>query len=185
MEEAVAREIFLFNDPVRLVIGTVGVPGEREFFIQVKNESELRSFAMEKGQASALAERCREILREIAFTQPSAPRDNAPLETPIESEFPSGVMSLLWDAERGRFLLEIQSAISPIDGTAAEDLLSDVEDGAPAILRVYFSAAQAKEFVRRTEEVVAAGRQPCMFCGGPIDISGHLCPRANGYRRRD
>jgi len=31
--------------------------------------------------------------------------------------------------------------------------------------------------------VVAAGREPCPFCGGPMDPQGHLCPRANGFRR--
>ena len=30
---------------------------------------------------------------------------------------------------------------------------------------------------------VAAGRPPCPFCGDPLDPSGHVCPRANGYRR--
>ncbi|NDH38436.1 MAG: DUF3090 domain-containing protein, partial [Actinobacteria bacterium] len=26
---------------------------------------------------------------------------------------------------------------------------------------------------------------PCVFCGGPINPGGHLCPRANGYRRQN
>jgi uncharacterized repeat protein (TIGR03847 family) len=42
---------------------------------------------------------------------------------------------------------------------------------------------QAAEFARRTIKVVEAGRRPCTFCGSPLDPSGHLCPRANGYRR--
>jgi len=25
--------------------------------------------------------------------------------------------------------------------------------------------------------------KPCPFCGGPVDPAGHLCPRANGFRR--
>jgi uncharacterized repeat protein (TIGR03847 family) len=41
----------------------------------------------------------------------------------------------------------------------------------------------AESFVKRAIAVVGAGRVPCPFCGGPIDPSGHLCPRANGYRR--
>ena len=31
--------------------------------------------------------------------------------------------------------------------------------------------------------LVAAGRPPCPFCGQALDPSGHVCPRANGYRR--
>ena len=29
----------------------------------------------------------------------------------------------------------------------------------------------------------AAGRPPCPFCLQPMDPAGHICPRANGYRR--
>ena len=25
--------------------------------------------------------------------------------------------------------------------------------------------------------------KPCPFCGGALDPTGHICPRANGYRR--
>ncbi|MSY75448.1 MAG: DUF3090 family protein, partial [Actinobacteria bacterium] len=31
--------------------------------------------------------------------------------------------------------------------------------------------------------VVSAGRPACPFCSLPVDPNGHLCPRANGYRR--
>jgi hypothetical protein len=31
---------------------------------------------------------------------------------------------------------------------------------------------------------VAAGRPPCPFCLQPLDPGGHICPRANGYRRQ-
>jgi hypothetical protein len=30
---------------------------------------------------------------------------------------------------------------------------------------------------------VSAGREPCPFCGSPLDPTGHVCPRANGFRR--
>ena len=42
---------------------------------------------------------------------------------------------------------------------------------------------QAREFARRAGALVAAGRPPCPFCGQALDPSGHICPRANGYRR--
>jgi uncharacterized repeat protein (TIGR03847 family) len=44
-------------------------------------------------------------------------------------------------------------------------------------------AAQARAFCSRAESVVEAGRETCPFCGGPMDPGGHLCPRANGFRR--
>jgi uncharacterized repeat protein (TIGR03847 family) len=43
--------------------------------------------------------------------------------------------------------------------------------------------AQARAFARRCARVVSAGRPACPFCGQPLDPTGHICPRANGYRR--
>jgi uncharacterized repeat protein (TIGR03847 family) len=51
------------------------------------------------------------------------------------------------------------------------------------MLRVFITPTQALAFHDRAELVIAAGRQPCPFCGFPINPEGHLCARANGYRR--
>jgi uncharacterized repeat protein (TIGR03847 family) len=48
---------------------------------------------------------------------------------------------------------------------------------------VSITGAAARAFTKRALAVVAAGRPPCPFCNGPLDTSGHICPRANGYRR--
>ena len=45
------------------------------------------------------------------------------------------------------------------------------------------SLGKAVAFAQRSKALVNAGRLPCPFCGIPIDPRGHLCPRANGYRR--
>ena len=63
-----------------------------------------------------------------------------------------------------------------------DDDLAQIED-APDLMRVYLRINQVRGFCERADAVVANGRQPCPFCGLPIDPSGHLCPRANGYRR--
>ena len=52
------------------------------------------------------------------------------------------------------------------------------------MLVVSLTPADARAFSKRAQAVVAAGRPPCQFCGGPLDPEGHLCPRANGFRRR-
>ena len=51
------------------------------------------------------------------------------------------------------------------------------------MIRLFISPTQARIFHDRAELVIAAGRQPCPFCGLPINPEGHLCARANGYRR--
>jgi hypothetical protein len=38
-------------------------------------------------------------------------------------------------------------------------------------------------FVIRAKVGLAPPPPPCPFCGGPLDAGGHVCPRANGYRR--
>ena len=50
-----------FDWPDRLVIGTVGQPGERTFYLQARAGKQLVSVSMEKQQSAALAERIEEI----------------------------------------------------------------------------------------------------------------------------
>ena len=65
-----------------------------------------------------------------------------------------------------------------------EDELLEIDTSSDQdILRVLISLGYAESFAKRANSVIAAGRAPCPFCGGPIDLKGHLCPRANGYRR--
>jgi hypothetical protein len=59
----------------------------------------------------------------------------------------------------------------------------EVEVEASEVLIVRLEPGYARAFVRRAQSVVSAGRAPCQFCGNPIDPAGHLCPRANGFRR--
>ena len=69
---------------------------------------------------------------------------------------------------------------------AHEDDLIDLPIDEPEpeeVFVVRLTPAQARVFATRAASVVSAGRPPCQFCGGPIDPSGHLCPRANGFRR--
>jgi uncharacterized repeat protein (TIGR03847 family) len=51
------RQVFDFQTPARFVVGTVGMPGERTFFLQVRQGSSVTSVALEKAQVTALAER--------------------------------------------------------------------------------------------------------------------------------
>ena len=69
----------------------------------------------------------------------------------------------------------------------AEVLAEEAGEDAPEpdeLLLVSLPPAAARAFSKRAQSVVAAGRPPCQFCGQPLDPAGHLCPRANGYRRR-
>ena len=178
--------ILLFDPVERFVVGTVGVPGERTFFIQARTGSRLVSVALEKAQVAAIADRVLQILREIRQSEPliiidRVSNDDQPLETPIDEEFRVGVIGLAYLADRRLIEVDLQ-AIAESDN--AEDELLEIDtDSDQEILRVMMTLGYAESFARRANAVVAAGRAPCPFCGGPIDPNGHLCPRANGYRR--
>jgi uncharacterized repeat protein (TIGR03847 family) len=179
--------VLLFDPVERFVAGTVGQPGERTFFIQAKYGARLISVSCEKVQVQALADRLAYMLREIKQSDPTISitrlqRDDAPLDTPIEEEFRIGVIGLAFDAERELIQIDLQEVS---EGEQEESDLIDVDDlsSDQDILRVLISPSMAEQFSKRALSVVNAGRQPCPFCGGPIDIRGHLCPRANGYRR--
>ena len=111
--------------------------------------------------------------------------DNDPLEQPIEEEFRAGTMTLSWDVTAERLVIEVfpyteAAVVSP------EQRDEDLEEPEPEeIFLVRMGAGHARAFVERARSVLGAGRPDCPFCGEPIDPDGHLCVRANGFRRRD
>ena len=92
-------------------------------------------------------------------------------------------MTLSWDSADERIVVEVfpfsdEAAAEP--GTPEEE----VEEPEPEeVLVVRLPAGLARAFSKRAQIVVSAGREPCPFCGSPLDPTGHLCPRANGFRR--
>lgn len=179
-------QLFLFDPAERFVVGTVGIPGERTFFLQARTGSRLISVSLEKSQVAALADRIQQIIREVRSSEPLTPfervaRDDQPLETPIDEEFRVGVIGIAYLADRKLVEIDLQ-AIADSQSPEEDELLMEISESQD-ILRVCISLGYSESFVKRAMAVVGAGRAPCPFCGAPIDPNGHLCPRANGYRR--
>ncbi|OAH45000.1 hypothetical protein AYJ66_04055 [Dietzia cinnamea] len=183
-----SRAVHEFRDPARFVVGTVGQPGERVFFVQATEAGRTISVRCEKQQAQILSERMGDLLDEIAAKSdiPVPPAggvvdDLDPLEMPVDAEFQVGTMGLGWDGERNQIVVELLA----MDPSATDEsvVLSDAED-APDALRVFLTPQRARQFVLRSERVVSAGRALCPLCGEPIDTTGHLCVRLNGYLPR-
>ena len=184
-----------FDPPERFVAGTVGAPGGRTFFLQARTGARVVSVSLEKQQVQALAERIDELLDEVMASDlneamipavaPLGLEDSEPLEQPIEEEFRAGTMTLSWDPTDERVVIEVfpymeAAVVSP------EQVDQDFEEPDPEeIFLVRIPAGVARAFVKRSEQVLDAGRPSCPFCGNPIDPDGHLCVRANGFRRRD
>ena len=177
-----------FDPPERFVAGTVGEPGGRTFFLQARTGPRLVSVALEKQQVAVLAERVDELLDEVMASTgndtlipavaPMGLDDSEPLEQPIDEQFRAGTMTLSWDPSLARIVIEV----FPLTDSTEED----EEEPEPAeVFLVRLEAGRARAFVKRAELVIEAGRPDCPFCGNPIDPEGHLCVRANGFRRRD
>ncbi len=194
---AMPRQIFVFDPPERLVVGTVGQPGERTFFLQARGGGQLTSVVLEKVQVAALAERLEQLLDELVRVSggtvavpaiaPAELLDNGPLEQPIIEEFRVGALSLGWDPESERVVIQAQAVSdteAPGGGDDDDPFLEEFDDSTtegPDVLRVRISGALARAFTKRALEIVAAGRPPCQFCGQPLDPEGHICARSNGH----
>jgi uncharacterized repeat protein (TIGR03847 family) len=184
------RQVFLFDQPDRFVAGTVGQPGERQFYLQARDGQRLVSVALEKQQVQLLAERVDSLLDEVVrrsggeapvpAAAPLGSEDLDPLDAPVDEEFRVGAMALGWNGESELVIIEAHEVTEDEDDVP--DLEEDPEDG-PDVLRVRLTGAAARAFAKRALTVVAAGRPPCPFCNLPLEPGGHICPRANGYRR--
>jgi uncharacterized repeat protein (TIGR03847 family) len=167
------RQVFVFDPPERFVAGTVGLPGERTFFLQASGGGRTVSVALEKVQVRVLAERLEALLDTVQ-------RAGGATGDPVEEEFRVGTMGLAWETDGERLVVE---ALAQADeGVADVEPLTDADEG-PDALRVRITAGMARGFVQRALRVVAAGRPPCPLCGLPLDTEGHVCPRQNGHRR--
>jgi uncharacterized repeat protein (TIGR03847 family) len=189
----VAVQVFRFESPDRFIAGTVGQPGERTFFLQARDERQLASVVLEKEQVSVLAERVDAMLDEIlrrTSGQASVPavapvdaEDLEPLEQPIVEEFRVGTITLAWDGETERVVITAYAAGEP--GTDDEEPPENLDESTRDAFQVKLTGGEARAFAKRAQALVAAGRPPCPLCGQALEPDGHICPRQNGYRRRD
>jgi uncharacterized repeat protein (TIGR03847 family) len=184
-----------FDPPERFVTGTVGPPGQRTFFLQARSGARITSVSLEKQQVAALSERMDQLLDEVMASDtaesvipavaPLGLDDTEPLEQPIEEEFRAGTMTLSWDPNDERVVIEVfpYTEAAVVSPDQLDEELTEPEPDEVFLVRLDAGAARA--FVKRAEQVLEAGRPNCPFCGNPIDPEGHLCVRANGFRRRD
>lgn len=174
--------VHLFDWPDRVVVGTVGRPGSRTFYLQVRDGARSASVALEKEQSALLAEKIDQILDALMaddgnrFSVPAATPaelvDNEPLDQPVEEQFRAGSMRLGWDPATAQVVVE---------AFPYEDADDEApEPGSPAaspreVLLVKMPVGTARAFVQRTRKVVRLGRPLCPRCGSPVDEDGHVC----------
>ena len=125
-----SRIVYRHSKPQRFIVGTVGEPGDRAFFLQVISESSSNCIAIEKSQVQALVERLQLMIRELRrnklanldiLNQPGI-RDEGQLEYPITEDFKAGVIAISY--EQGNQNIDLQ-----IQAMSDEDFSELVEEG--------------------------------------------------------
>ena len=174
-----------FAWPDRVVVGTIGLPGARTFYLQVRSGTQIVSIALEKQQSALLAEKIDEILDQLItvegnpFSVPTSTPielvDNDQLEA-VQEQFRTGAMGLGWDPTTAQVVIEAYPITDADDDDNDNDESLD-EDGAnePEMLLVRMPVGTARAFTKRTREIVGAGRPMCSLCGYPMDADGHIC----------
>ena len=172
-----------FAWPDRVVVGTIGLPGARTFYLQVRAGKQIVSIALEKQQSALLAEKIDEILDQLItvegnpFSVPTGTPvelvDNDRLEA-VQEQFRAGAMSLGWDPTTAQVVIEAYPTTDVDDGDNDETLDEEGADEAEMLL-VRMPVGTARAFAKRTREIVGAGRPACPLCGYPMDADGHTC----------
>jgi uncharacterized repeat protein (TIGR03847 family) len=187
-----ARRIYEFEEPDRFIAGALGQPGDRTFYLQVREGSRLISVLIEKVQVALLAERLSMLLAEVRERGADVPQDvgTADLDTkgldePINELFRVGTMAIVWDGDDESVIVEAR-AISEDDLEGPDEVEVDEDedeevDEETDLVRVHLSPRRALAFARSALDVVASGRPPCPFCGQPLNPEGHICTRRNGF----
>jgi uncharacterized repeat protein (TIGR03847 family) len=176
--------------PDRLVVGTVGRPGSREFYLQARARARIVTVALEKEQSAALAVKIDRVLDGLRATEgnpfsipdvtPVELVDNDPLEQPLDTQFRTGALGLGWDPTTAQIVIEAYAMVD-IDDVDPDDLGAEpIEVEPPEALLVRIPVGTARAFAKRTLEVVGAGRPLCGICGNPIDPEGHMCAEPSG-----
>jgi uncharacterized repeat protein (TIGR03847 family) len=169
-----------FDEVDAFTTGAIGEPGSRVFFLQARAGGQRISVKCEKQQVTAIAQYLRRVLSDLP------PPDERPiaaaleLAAPIEQAFVLGPIGLGYDRGNDRVLVQLEELVAS-DVEADEESSSEAEppDVERSHVRLYVTRSQAAAFCDHADDVVAAGRPPCTWCGGPIDPDGHACPRMN------
>lgn len=204
------RRVYSFDRPDRFIAGALGVPGQRTFFIQASKGNQQISVGLEKTQVAVLAERIAALLLALkeggVAIGDEVPGPQPKLAEPVVEQFRVGTMSLGWDGEAGRVVIEAreigeadieddedddEEAAADEDetetaqgadeeGVELRSLAADMDDPRD-VVRVELEPQAALHFASGALEVVRAGRPPCPLCGAPLDPTGHFCARRNGH----
>ena len=165
-----------FDEVDTFTAAAIGEPGARVFYLHARAGAQRVTVKCEKQQVSAIAQYLRRVLSDLP------PPEDRPLpfelRDPGEQAFVLGPIGLGYDRGNDRLLVQLEELLPTVDGAADEERpITDEPDRGH--VRLYVTRGQAAAFCEHADELVAAGRPNCQWCGNPIDPDGHPCPRMN------
>ncbi len=179
----------------RITADAVGEPGQRTFYLQARAGGDLVTVVVEKEQVVLLSQSVLELLADVSLETGALDDTDLSLEEPIDPRFRAGRLSIGYDPDQDRFLLEIteydpneddQDEETGVEPEAeAEELIRSLTEALAddrETIRLWASREQMLALSRHGAEVAERGRPTCRFCGNPIDPEGHVCPATNGHR---
>ncbi len=150
----------------------VGVPGKRTFFLGIGEKNNWLRVWLEKEHLQALDLGIERLFFTLSEEKISFPDEAEAPDSP--DDIPSGLPTAELDP--------IEITLSYNEGKIAVKLLvqrSGSQDVNPLEISFPVTIAQSKKLSRQAKNICAAGRPLCPVCGGPIDPSGHTCPKVN------
>jgi uncharacterized repeat protein (TIGR03847 family) len=164
-----------FDEVDAFTVGAVGEPGQRVFFLQARRGGTRVTVKCEKQQASAIADYLGKVLDDLPAVSDKPMPAAMELAPPIDAAFVLGPVGLGYDRANDRVLVQLEEVVAfDEEGEGEPEAMED-----RGHLRVFLTRSQAAAFCQHAGSIVAAGRPACVFCGLPIDPSGHPCPRMN------
>ena len=169
---------FEFDEVDNFAATAVGEPGSRVFYLHARAGTQRVTVKCEKQQVTAISQYLRRVLSDLP------PPEDRPLPGAVElgeledlanQAFVLGPIGLGYDRGNDRVLVQLEELV-PSDADEDEPVEPAPDRGH---IRLYVTRSQAAAFCDHADEVVAAGRPLCVWCGFPMDPEGHPCPRMN------
>ena len=163
---------FESDDIDAFTTAAVGEPGSRTFYLQIRSQGRHITMKCEKQQVAALSQYIRQLLADAPDVKERPLDDAMQMSTPNEVEFVVGTVGIAYDPRSDHMVIQI-------DEMRDDEAFTEGEDDEVGRVRIYISRGQAAAFCEHADDVVAAGRPACIFCGRPKNVDGHACPRMN------
>ena len=163
---------FESDDVDAFTTAAIGEPGSRTFYLQIRSKGRHLTMKCEKQQVAALSQYIRQLLADAPDVKERPLDDAMQLSTPLDVEFIVGTVGIAYDPRSDQMVIQI-------DEMRDDEAFTEGEDDEVGRVRIYISRGQAAAFCEHADDVVAAGRPACIFCGRPKNVDGHACPRMN------